>query len=515
VIASSSSLLQIEAPWSLSPTNVIVGKDVLELLSTSMYVDPMAIYREYVQNAADAIDEARRLGIITADAGRVTLSFEDSNRCVRIRDDGTGIGSDQFEARLTAFGFSKKRGSSARGFRGVGRLAGIGYCQELVFRSRISGEHRVSEMRWDCRKLRSLLRDPNFTADLADLVGQVVSSRRIQGHGWPEHFFEVELRGVIRHRDDKLMNPLAVQDYLSQNAPVPFCPTFKFGSQIASELGPLNAIGHVAVEVAGTTVYRPHRNSFAIRNNVSDSFTDVEFVRIPGRDGVISAFGWILHHGYKGAIPREVRIGGLRMRVGNIQIGDTSLLNELFAEPRFNAWSVGEVHILDPRVIPNGRRDHFEQSHQYLNILNYLSPVAREIGQRCRKSSIHRNWIRRFDGHKHAAQEVIKIIKQGSLSSKQQRRLASDAKETLAAMRQIANKETFRDQSKKLLIPTVNGLERNLAKATGSRKIAKSLSRLPVSERRTYEEVFSLIYECSPSHATAKNLIDRILSRIK
>ena len=36
--------------------NVIVGKDILELLSSSMYLDPITIYREYVQNSADAID---------------------------------------------------------------------------------------------------------------------------------------------------------------------------------------------------------------------------------------------------------------------------------------------------------------------------------------------------------------------------------------------------------------------------------------------------------------------------
>ena len=34
---------------------VFVGKDVLELLSSSMYVNPLAIFREYVQNATDAM----------------------------------------------------------------------------------------------------------------------------------------------------------------------------------------------------------------------------------------------------------------------------------------------------------------------------------------------------------------------------------------------------------------------------------------------------------------------------
>ena len=51
-----------ETPWSFRDQPIIVGKDILEVLSNAMYVDPLAIYREYIQNAADAIDEARRTG---------------------------------------------------------------------------------------------------------------------------------------------------------------------------------------------------------------------------------------------------------------------------------------------------------------------------------------------------------------------------------------------------------------------------------------------------------------------
>ncbi len=38
--------------------SAIVGKDILELISVSMYVDPLTLYREYIQNATDAIDLA-------------------------------------------------------------------------------------------------------------------------------------------------------------------------------------------------------------------------------------------------------------------------------------------------------------------------------------------------------------------------------------------------------------------------------------------------------------------------
>jgi hypothetical protein len=43
---------------------IVIGKDVLELVSSAMYVDPLTVYREYIQNAADAVDDAKRRGEI-------------------------------------------------------------------------------------------------------------------------------------------------------------------------------------------------------------------------------------------------------------------------------------------------------------------------------------------------------------------------------------------------------------------------------------------------------------------
>ena len=56
--------LQIKQPqWTKPSDQIFIGKDILELLSTSMYVDPLTMYREYIQNAADARDtDAIRTG---------------------------------------------------------------------------------------------------------------------------------------------------------------------------------------------------------------------------------------------------------------------------------------------------------------------------------------------------------------------------------------------------------------------------------------------------------------------
>ena len=39
--------------------DVVIGKYAIESLTTGMYTDPFVIYREYIQNATDAIDDAK------------------------------------------------------------------------------------------------------------------------------------------------------------------------------------------------------------------------------------------------------------------------------------------------------------------------------------------------------------------------------------------------------------------------------------------------------------------------
>src|SRR5687768_17212985 len=78
--------------WSSPTQEIVVGKDVLELLSTSMYVEPLTIYREYTQNAADAIDQAREQGLLGSSVpGRLDITIDAASRSIRIRDNGTGI----------------------------------------------------------------------------------------------------------------------------------------------------------------------------------------------------------------------------------------------------------------------------------------------------------------------------------------------------------------------------------------------------------------------------------------
>ena len=247
---------------------ITIGPDILELLSSAMYVDPITIYREYVQNAADAVDAARHDGTLASDqSGRVDIAMDAHARSVRIRDNGCGVPSEAFGRRLLALGGSEKRGTSARGFRGVGRLAGLGYARDVIFRTSAAGETVTSELRWDCRGLKAALLAPDNVGSAADVIRSVTSYEQEDGTDADEHFFEVELKGVVRLSKDQLTSPSAVGASLSQVAPVPFAPDFRFGTKITETLSRHMDTDTLLIHINGAAepVYRPHRDLGRLR----------------------------------------------------------------------------------------------------------------------------------------------------------------------------------------------------------------------------------------------------------
>src|SRR6266542_1420483 len=171
---------------------VVVGKDILELLSTAMYVDPLSIVREYVQNATDAVDSARAQGLFDGGtSGRVDVEIHADSRELVVRDNGVGVPAADVERDLASFVASGKRGKGFRGFRGVGRLGGLGYARALTFRTRSIDDPEITEIRWDCKDLREQLQSSGDGRDLEEVVRGVVTVRRIKAtdHAEP-HFFE-------------------------------------------------------------------------------------------------------------------------------------------------------------------------------------------------------------------------------------------------------------------------------------------------------------------------------------
>jgi len=380
-------------PTRVEEDVVRIGKDVIELITSGMYVSPVTIYREYLQNSADAIDAARSAGLLGAqEQGVVDLKIDHGTRSVTIRDNGIGIPPKEAVQTLLAIGGSPKRGSTARGFRGVGRLSGLAYCRELEFRTKAAGESSIVSVIWDCRLLRGRLADGTFGGDLRRIVSDAVSIHYEIGYDADEHFFEVIMRDVARHRQDMLLNEKIIGQYLGQVGPVPFSPSFT-SSAIEAHLTRHGArIPPVSLSIQNEPVYRPYLDEITVPGTtVPLCIGSIELLEFADVDGDVGAVGWLGHHEYTRSIPVGLGVRGLRGRIGDVQIGEANLFEDVFKETRFNGWTIGEIHVLDRRIVPNARRDNFEVNHHSYNLLAQIGPITAQIAHRCRTSSVSRN----------------------------------------------------------------------------------------------------------------------------
>jgi hypothetical protein len=245
--------------------------------------------------------------------------------------------------------------------------------------------------------------------------------------------------------------------------------------------------------------------------NLHDPFSELEFVQIPGVDGAIAAVGWILHHGYTGSIPAAALVKGLRLRSGNLQVGDGSLFEDSFPEVRFNGWTVGEIHIVDRRLVPNGRRDNLEENVHLHNLLNYVAPIAKEISQRCRLSSAERKYERQFEFFAIGAKERIEVLSQRTLGPTKARRVESEIVDLIQKLEKLAS----RASNKKRMDARISNLKKSLAKSGKIDRSKSALDTLPAKRREIYEHLFGLIYDCSTNRVAAKSLVDKILKRME
>ena len=496
---------------------IFVGKDVLELLSSSMYVNPLSIFREYVQNAADAIDDAVAFDLLASnDDGLIEINLDHIDRRVIIRDNGKGLANTEFPTRMVSFGASEKRGTDARGLRGVGRLSGLGYVQRLLFRSRTTNDPSVLEAAWDGRVMKRMLASTNHDIDLETIVRESVTVKRIDPEGYPAHFFEVELYKPRRIANDKLLNESEIEFFLAQVCPCPFSPDFSYGRETVKLLAPYGRAGKsYAIHINGsdTPIYRPYRDEVAYSDTKTSSLGKLKSFEIESIDGDVAAVGWLIHHDYQGAIPVSQGVRGLRARVGNIQVGHDRLFSKVFPEERFCSWTIGEVHVLDARVVPNGRRDEFEASTHLDNIIAHLRPLGAEIARECRISSRRRNRIKSFELGADKVYEKLDVIQQGAVSEEYAKSIKAEIGSVLSEMRKAVEFELFEDDERRALRSRLTSIKKAVDAYT--KKIEGNiLDGLSHRERATYMQIFDLIYECSVNQVAAKSLIDRMLDRL-
>ncbi len=495
--------------------NIIIGKHTLESLTSGMYSDPYVVFREYIQNAADSIDGAYRANILSRGNDKINISIFPFERLIIIEDNGMGIPAESAERTLISIGNSKKVSDSSRGFRGIGRLSALSYCSKVTFETSFAGENVATKIIIDAAKLAELLSfDTDGDASVVDVLDKVYTSEITQAAS-ETHYFKVIMEGV----DDssKLTDYDEVLSYLSQNVPAPYDPSFTWGKEIVKRLkaeGYYELKYNVLLTCGDKTVpvYKPYQDEFLVdkSKNITDRILDINIVKLTDSDDQLIAIGWLAKTNYLGSI-YDRTIKGIRMRKGNILVGDHQTLNVVFKDARFNGWSIGELFAVDLRLIPNARRDNFEKNPSYFMLVEQLTTIASTVTKDIRTASLNRNVnlsnaLAQMDKVQRDTEDALA----NGLSESQKGQLTHSLTEAKTALRQSESNSEDDDIYKEIAFEELDMLIGQVKGAT-SYKVLNAMNGITNTEKRVLEKVFDAIIEQNPD--AASNIIEYILQK--
>ncbi len=379
-----------------------IGAFVLETLTLGMYGEPRHTLREYIQNSFDSIRAAQRMGILE-ERGCVAVKVKED--ALIIKDNGLGISVNQAWRTLTSIGASKKDRERDAGFRGIGRLAGMAYCDKLTFRTTFPGETSISTIQFDCKNLlRAMDPDRGGEFELAKLLMNALDFQKQEVESClDDHFFEVTLEG-LSNAPDSLRRPKEIYSYLCQTVPVKLDPSWVRSADIQKNYEQYFGRALETVDVwiehdaQKKEVVKPYGEEY---EHAKGTMNLQEIDYFLGEEGWYWA--WVGRLSESAAVTdRNTR--GLRIRVRNIQVDGTQIVERLFSDlkpsySRFSSYYVGEIYIDPKRVIPNARRDGFEELEDWVGIqeslcVNVCKPLSADA----------------YEASKQGGQDIDKVI---------------------------------------------------------------------------------------------------------
>jgi hypothetical protein len=359
---------------SFKPT---IGKTVLETLTSGMYDDARFIFREYIQNAADQIDEAVELGILKSKSeGKIEVNIDVNNRSITIADNATGVLEKDVLRLLGDVANSQKDTTKRKGFRGIGRLGGLGYCEKLIFETSYQGEDLKSKMILDAKLLKRIIENRKDNSDAMAAMSVITVEDPPKKEEADTHYFRVILENVL---NDDLLNVNYVTEYLSMVAPVPFSSSFKFTEEIKTYLKSRNLnLDEYNVEINEVTLYKSYKNTFTEEKGKISNLIGVDFVDIRNGEQDLIATCWYGYREHSNIVLDESNYErGLRIRTKNISIGNEFTCNRFFDQERTNLRFIGEIHTLNDGFIPNARRDYFTENATYLQFEKNIKEILK------------------------------------------------------------------------------------------------------------------------------------------
>jgi hypothetical protein len=404
----------------------VFGKNILENLTTGMYSDRRMMFREYVQNSCDAIDTAVKKGILKLEDARIDITIDENNSTIVIEDNGYGISTNDFVRVLSDIANSDKSRNEDKGFRGIGRLCGLAYCTQMQFIASTLGEDKENIMVWDAKKMRGMLNDNKKRT--ADEVLVAILSLSKAPSSKESHYFKVIMTGINKD-SHALLDVNGIRDYLSFEAPVPYDSAFMFYRQILDHACKLGVkIDEYPIYTNDEQIFKPYRTRIYASGKIHDEIMSIDFKDFYDQSDNLIGWMWFGLSSFNGQIKSENIQRGIRLRKGNIQIGSSRALRDrrLFPDPRANEYFIGEVFALHPDLIPNARRDYFNENTVRTTFELQLTEFFKVLWKLCNVASDDRSAYKSIRDYHSAVETYHDKEKSGFAGGVERETLDSD-----------------------------------------------------------------------------------------
>lgn len=434
----------------MADTDTIIGKDVIESLTLGMYEDCRFIFREYIQNGADQIDKAVEIGLFSAKSdGKIEIEINPTSKTISILDNATGIENAIAQTTLKNIAQSTKDRTKNKGFRGIGRLGGLAYCDTLVFESSFKGEEIKSILIWDSQKLKAIINN-RATKEEASAVIDAVTEFQTESENIDAHYFKVTLNGVS---NNELLDKDDVYQYLTMVAPVPYSKGFIFKAKINDKARELNfEIDEYDIFVNKNQVFKAYTTSIyegdLSNKKKIDEVHDIDIYEIKTSKDKLLAWGWYSISSLIKQMPKINTARNIRLRKGNIQIGMEDTLDKLFKDARWSRYYFGEIHVTAPELIPNSRRDYFLESEVLQDFEKQLKVKFVELEKLNYLSSNLRSNQKKIDDYLDFVNEFTEKSTKGGFTNKEEQKKYHDQLESKKEKAEIAQKELEKAKEK-------------------------------------------------------------------
>ncbi len=326
-----------------------IGSNLMYAITNGLYSMDVSAIREYFQNAYDP----------PALATEINITFDNNGLNCSIKDNGTGMDTDDLKRALGVGIFTKKQDSE--GIFGIGIWSGIAVCDRLVIITKKKGTLKKLRIEINAKAIRedstSNKRLTDFLTERTGEVEQIDAKNEVD-----QSYTIVRLENILEIlrnlKDEKMaFNEEGIVEFASKNLPVPIDPSFEYANDIVDNFDK-QYIRTVNLTVGGKRVFRHQGLKNYVRKPVVQTFStnitkeNGESAKLP----IVKVWG-SLNREYV-TLDKELR--GIDFRHNGFKIEDWSSVRAIKGGTFHERW-VGEIHVIIPELLkPTAGRNAFQ-----------------------------------------------------------------------------------------------------------------------------------------------------------